>query len=113
MATTRQRKKRRRTRLPNYRLVRYADDFVVMVHGTRADAEALRGDIAAVLAPLGFASRRTKTTIAHIDEGFDFLGWRIQRHRKRGTANTTSTPTRPRPPSARHGQGEGAHPART
>jgi RNA-directed DNA polymerase len=26
--------------------------------------------------------------ITHIDEGFDFLGWRIQRHRKRGTSNT-------------------------
>jgi len=26
-----------------------------------------------------------KTLITHIDEGFDFLGWRIQRHRKRGT----------------------------
>ena len=23
--------------------------------------------------------------ITHIDEGLDFLGWRIQRHRKRGT----------------------------
>lgn len=26
-----------------------------------------------------------KTLITHIDEGLDFLGWRIQRHRKRGT----------------------------
>ena len=26
-----------------------------------------------------------KTAITHIDEGVDFLGWRIQRHRKRGT----------------------------
>jgi RNA-directed DNA polymerase len=23
--------------------------------------------------------------ITHIDEGLDFLGWRIQRHRKRGS----------------------------
>ncbi len=27
-----------------------------------------------------------KTLVTHIDEGLDFLGWRIQRHRKRGTA---------------------------
>jgi Group II intron, maturase-specific domain len=27
-----------------------------------------------------------KTLITHIDEGLDFLGWRIQRHRKRGTS---------------------------
>jgi RNA-directed DNA polymerase len=27
-----------------------------------------------------------KTLITQIDEGLDFLGWRIQRHRKRGTS---------------------------
>ena len=26
-----------------------------------------------------------KTLITHIDEGLDFLGWRVQRHRKKGT----------------------------
>jgi RNA-directed DNA polymerase len=29
-----------------------------------------------------------KTTITHIDEGLDFLGWRIQRHRKPGTVKS-------------------------
>src|SRR5512132_343859 len=28
---------------------------------------------------------RSVALITHIDEGLDFLGWRIQRHRKRGT----------------------------
>ncbi|MER6721427.1 reverse transcriptase domain-containing protein [Streptomyces halstedii] len=37
-----QRAKRRRHRLPNYRLVRYADDWCLMVSGTKDDAEALR-----------------------------------------------------------------------
>ncbi len=86
MATVWQRKKRRRQGRPNYRLVRYADDFVVVIHGERADAEALRDEVAAVLAPAGLRLSETKTTIAHIDGGFDFLGYRIQRHRKRGTA---------------------------
>ena len=86
MATTPQRKKRRQQGRPNYRLVRYADDFVVVIHGERADAEALRDEIAAVLTPAGLRLSETKTTIVHIDEGFDFLGYRIQRHRKRGTA---------------------------
>jgi RNA-directed DNA polymerase len=86
MATVWQRKKRRNHGRPNYRLVRYADDFVVVIHGERADAEVLRDDVAAVLAPAGLRLSETKTTIAHIDEGFDFLGFRIQRHRKRGTA---------------------------
>lgn len=86
MATTWQRKKRRQQGRPNYRLVRYADDFVVLIHGTRSDAETLRSDIAVILATVGLRLSETKTTIAHIDEGFDFLGWRFQRHRKRGTA---------------------------
>ena len=34
------RAKRRRLGLPNYRLVRYADDWTVMVAGTRDDAAA-------------------------------------------------------------------------
>lgn len=86
MATTWQRKKRRQAGRPNYRLIRYADDFVVVIHGEQADAEALKGEIAAVLATVGLRLSETKTAIAHIDEGLDFLGWRIQRHRKRGTA---------------------------
>ncbi len=53
MATVWQRKKRRNHGRPNYRLARYADDFVVVIHGERADAEALREEIAAVLAPAG------------------------------------------------------------
>jgi RNA-directed DNA polymerase len=35
---------------------------------------------------MGLRLSEEKTTLAHIDEGFDFLGWRIQRHRKQGTA---------------------------
>ena len=37
-----QRDKRRRQGPGNWRLVRYADDFVIMVSGTRQHAEALR-----------------------------------------------------------------------
>ena len=80
------RRKRRRHGLPNYRLVRYADDFVVVVDGTEADTEGLREEVAAVLAPMGLRLSVEKTRIIHIDEGFDFLGFRIQRHQKRGTA---------------------------
>ncbi|MFJ8403417.1 group II intron reverse transcriptase/maturase [Streptomyces microflavus] len=80
---------RRRTRLrrgePNLRLVRYADDFLVLVAGTREHCEVLREEVAAVLAPMGMRLSMEKTRITHIDEGLDFLGWRIQRHRKRGT----------------------------
>ena len=80
-----QRWKRRRLGLPNYRLVRYADDFVVVVHGTRDDAEALREDVARTLAPMGLRLSEAKTRVSHIDEGLDFLGFHIQRRRRRGT----------------------------
>ncbi|WP_406349337.1 group II intron reverse transcriptase/maturase [Streptomyces sp. NBC_00144] len=69
---------------PNLRLVRYADDFLVLVAGTREHCDVLREEVAAVLAPMGMRLSMEKTRITHIDEGLDFLGWRIQRHRKRG-----------------------------
>jgi RNA-directed DNA polymerase len=80
-----ERAKRRRLGLPNYRLSRYADDWCLMVHGTKADAEALKGEIAGVLSGMGLRLSEEKTLITHIDEGLDFLGWHIQRHRKEGT----------------------------
>ena len=79
------RQQRRLRGLATYRLVRYADDFVVLVAGTRAHAEALRDEVAVVLAPMGLRLSAEKTRIAHIDEGFDFLGFRIVRQPKRGT----------------------------
>jgi RNA-directed DNA polymerase len=76
---------RRRHGLPNYRLSRYADDWCLVVSGTKADAEALREEIAGVLSTMGLRLSEQKTLITHIDEGLDFLGWHIQRRRKRGT----------------------------
>ena len=64
----------------------------------------LREEIAKVLTTMGLRLSEEKTLITHIDEGLDFLGWRIQRHRKRGPTGITSTPTPPRrrwPPSWR------------
>jgi RNA-directed DNA polymerase len=70
---------------PNHRLVRYADDFVVMVNGTREDVEALHEDVVRILAPMGLRLSPAKTRIVNLHDGFDFLGFRIQRRRKRGT----------------------------
>ena len=46
---------------------------------------SMRDQAATVLAPMGLRLSEEKTKITHIDDGVDFLGWRIQRHRKRGT----------------------------
>jgi RNA-directed DNA polymerase len=89
------RAKRRRAGHPVMKLVRYADDFVVMVHGTRDDAEALRAEVGAVLAAMGLRLSEHKTRVCHIDEGFDFLGWRIQRRRWRGRAGKHAIYTYP------------------
>ncbi len=78
------REARRRRGLANYRLVRYADDFLLLVAGDRAHAERVREEVAAVLAPMGLRLSEAKTGVRHIDEGFDFLGHRIQRHLQRG-----------------------------
>ena len=62
-----------------------ATHLVVMVSGTKADAEGLRDEVAAVLLPMGLRLSEEKTTVVHIDEGFTFLGFRIQRQAKRGS----------------------------
>lgn len=89
------RTKHRRAGVPTMRLVRYADDFVVMVAGTRDDAEALRDEVATVLAPMGLRLSEAKTRVVHIDEGFDFLGWRIQRRSWRGRIGRRAVYTYP------------------
>lgn len=89
------RAKRHRAGEPLMRLVRYADDFVIMVRGARNDAEALRDEVAVVLAPVGLRLSVDKTRVCHIDEGFDFLGWRIQRRAWRSRANKKAVYTYP------------------
>jgi len=85
MEPARRRQQRRRNGLGTWRLIRYADDFVVMVHGTREIAESLQTRVAAVIAPLGLRLAEAKTQVVHLDEGFVFLGMHIQRRHKRGS----------------------------
>ncbi|MFD5737844.1 group II intron reverse transcriptase/maturase [Streptomyces sioyaensis] len=96
-----ERSKRRGQGLANYRLVRYADDFAIMVSGTKVHADALFDGLVAVLSTLGLRLAWEKTRVVHIDEGLDFLGWRIQRHLKRGTASTYFVYTYPAAKSVR------------
>ena len=81
--------------LPTYRLIRYADDFVLMVKGTREQAEALKEELATVLAKeLKLTLSPAKTLVTHIDEGFDFLGFRIQRKMRNGKRVVYTFPSR-------------------
>ena len=89
------RAKRIRQGVAAYRLVRYADDFVVMVKGARADAEALWTEVSGVLKPMGLRLSAEKTRVCHLDEGFDFLGFRIQRRSWRGRPGKRAVYTYP------------------
>ena len=85
MGTEVQRQRRKRQGRPNFRLVRYADDFVVLVTGQREHAEQLQAEVAGVLAPMGLRLSPEKTRVVHINDGFDFLGFNIRRMRRRGS----------------------------
>jgi RNA-directed DNA polymerase len=89
------RAKLRRQGVPAHRIIRYADDFVIMVGGARKDAEALWDEVSAVLAPIGLRLSVEKTRVCHIDEGFDFLGWHIQRRSWRGRGGKKAVYTYP------------------
>lgn len=85
MSTPGKRAYRRSKEAPTWRITRYADDFVILVHGSREDTEALREDVAHTLAPMGLRLSPAKTQVVHMSDGFSFLGFRIRWKRKRGT----------------------------
>lgn len=80
-----ERANRKRRGLGTWRIVRYADDFVVMVNGTREHTEMLREEVREVLAPLGLRLSEAKTRVVHMKDGFDFLGFHVKWMQKRGT----------------------------
>ena len=61
---------------------RYADDFVVIVKGTKAQAEEIREECRAFLEDkLKLTLNMDKSHITHVNDGFVFLGHRIIRKR--------------------------------
>ena len=63
---------------PNFRrlmYIRYADDFVVLIAGTRSEAERTKKRIGGLLKErCGLELNTEKTTISHLEKGFHFLG---------------------------------------
>ncbi len=71
--------------LPSYRMVRYADDFVILVHGTEAHAQKIKEQTAEFMREhMRLTLSPEKTAITHVDDGFDFLGQRIVRYTRAG-----------------------------
>jgi RNA-directed DNA polymerase len=61
-------------------LVKYADDLVVMC-GSREQAEQVKQRLTAWLAPRGLTFNEAKTRTVQLEEGFEFLGMHIRRYR--------------------------------
>ena len=89
------RAKRRRAGVPTMRLIRYADDFVVMVAGTRDDAEALRDEVARCSLRWAYACRKRRRGSATSTRGSTSSGWRIQRRAWRGRTGKRAIYTYP------------------
>jgi RNA-directed DNA polymerase len=86
-----------------YRLVRYADDFVILVRGTREQAHAIRDEAARVLRDeLKMELSEEKTFVTHVDDGFDFLGHRIRRAPWRGKKVSWTFPSKKSLESIKH-----------
>ena len=67
-------------------MVRYADDFVVLVDGTREQAEAEKLALAEFLqTELRMELSIEKTKVTDVREGFDFLGYRVMQTKARNT----------------------------
>ena len=80
--STRQRDRRRKEGKGNVQLLRYADDFLVLTNGPKAEAEALKEEFGDFLHHLELTLSPEKTVITHVNDGFDFLGYHIQRRPK-------------------------------
>ena len=57
-------------------MFRYADDWIIVVRGTHAQAEEIKKECKCYLQEeLGLELSEEKTAITHILDGFDFLGY--------------------------------------
>jgi 5-methylcytosine-specific restriction endonuclease McrA len=74
-----QRDKRRKQGKGNFLYSRYADDFVVLCNGTKAEALGMKKELKDVLDHMGLTLSEEKTKVTHITEGFQFLGYWIER----------------------------------
>src|ERR1700739_682238 len=74
-----ERNRRRRQGEGNYLYLRYADDWVVLCNGTKADAQRMKEELGGLLDTMGLMLSEEKTKLTHITEGFTFLGYKIIR----------------------------------
>jgi len=73
----------------SYHMLRYGDDILVL---SKTEAEALMAasTVRELLAPLGLALNKAKTSIAHLSDGIEFLGFVIGSEGKRPSASAVT-----------------------
>jgi group II intron reverse transcriptase/maturase len=73
--------RRRQARQGNCALIRYADDWLLLTNGSKQEAYRLRNEIQAFLTDkLKLELAVEKTHVTHVNDGFDFLGFHVQRY---------------------------------
>lgn len=73
--------RRRQAHQGNCALLRYADDWLLLTNGGKAEAYRLRDEVQTFLAEhLHLDLAVEKTHVTHVNNGFDFLGFHVQRY---------------------------------
>ena len=72
----------REMRLRGYQLTRYADDWVITCKSA-AEARSAVDVARRILKQLGVEVHPQKTRIVHVQEGFEFLGYKIKRGKRK------------------------------
>jgi RNA-directed DNA polymerase len=76
-----ERELRKRFRQPaKVNMVRYADDFIVTANSKELLEHEVKPLVADFLKARGLEISPEKTSITHLDHGFDFLGWNVRRY---------------------------------
>jgi len=83
--TAYEQQKRRKAGLGNYRLTRYADDFVILSNDGIEGVKQAKQEVKDFLEnELHLQLSEEKTLITHVNDGFNFLGFYIQRDKPEG-----------------------------
>lgn len=76
-----EKERRRQKHLGNCALIRYADDWLLLTNGSKSEAMRLRDEFQNFLKEeLKLELSVEKTHITHVNDGFDFLGFHVQRY---------------------------------
>jgi len=71
---------RRRNGKGNWKYVRYADDFLMLCNGDKSETERMESRLRNYLSnDLELTLSKKKTELVHVNDGFDFLGFHVER----------------------------------